>query len=74
MKNQHIEHFLEDSSYRDSKLQEVFNKISNIWQQHQQSSVSIKRKLSSEVIETVLPERNRVPIIEGEWHTYILFY
>lgn len=63
MKNQHIEHFLEDSSYRDSKLQEVFNKISNIWQQ--QNSVSIRRKLSSEVIETVLPERNHIPITEG---------
>lgn len=59
MKNQHIEHFLEDSSYRDSKLQEVFNKISNIWQQ--QNPVSIKQKLSSEVIESVLPERNPIP-------------
>lgn len=71
MKNQHIEHFLEDSSYRDSKLQEVFNKISNIWQ-HQQNSVSIKRKLSSEVIETVLPEQNRIPIAEGEYLRTVL--
>ncbi|KAL0274537.1 UNVERIFIED_CONTAM: hypothetical protein PYX00_002639 [Menopon gallinae] len=63
MKNQHIEHFLEDSSYRDSKLQEVFNKISNIWQQ--QNPVTIKRKLSSEVIESVLPERNPIPVVEG---------
>lgn len=66
MKNQHIEHFLEDSSYRDSKLQEVFNKISNIWQQ--QNSVLSKRKLSSEVIETVLPDRNHIPITEGGYH------
>ena len=72
MKNQqqhqqhNIENFFQESSYRDSKLQEVFNKISNIWQHQTNPSVSIKEKLSSEVIETVLPERSRIPIIQGK--------
>lgn len=54
-----IEHFLEDSSHRDTRLHGVFNKISDIWQH--QNSVS-RQKMSSEVIESILPERFNVPV------------
>ncbi|PSN58152.1 hypothetical protein C0J52_01043 [Blattella germanica] len=54
-----FEHFLEDSSHRDTKLRGVFNKISDIW--HHQNSVS-RPKMSTEVIESILPERFNVPI------------
>ncbi|GFG29691.1 hypothetical protein Cfor_03741, partial [Coptotermes formosanus] len=60
MKGDHIEHFLEDSSRRDTtRLNGVFNKISDILQH--QNSVS-KQKMSSEVIESILPERFNIPI------------
>jgi len=60
MKRDHIEHFMEDSSRRDTtRLNGVFNKISDIWQH--QNSVS-RQKMSSEVIESILPERFNIPI------------
>lgn len=63
MQGDRIEHFLEDSPHHhDSKLHGVFNKISDIWQQ--QHSVSHKQKMSAEVIETILPERN-IPISDS---------
>ncbi|KAJ9591960.1 hypothetical protein L9F63_001472 [Diploptera punctata] len=54
-----FEQFLEDPSHRDTKLRGVFNKISDIWQH--QNSVS-RPKMSTEVIESILPERFNVPI------------
>lgn len=60
MNRDHMENFLEDSSRRDtSRLNGVFNKISDIWQH--QNSVS-RQKMSSEVIESILPERFNIPI------------
>lgn len=60
MKRDHIEHFMEDSSRRDTtRLNGVFNKISDILQH--QNSVS-RQKMSSEVIESILPERFNIPI------------
>lgn len=64
MQGDRFEHFLEDSPHRDSKLHGVFNKISDIWQQ--QHSVSHKQKMSAEVIETILPERN-IPISNSKY-------
>jgi hypothetical protein len=65
MKGDHVEHFLEDSSRRDTRLRGVFNKISDIWQH--QNSVS-RQKMSSEVIESVLPERFNVPIASRKYY------
>lgn len=64
MKGEHIEHFLEDSPHRDIKLNEVFNKITDILQQ---TSVSpVKQKMSCDVIETILPDKSNIPIIQGK--------
>lgn len=66
MKRDHIEHFMEDSSRRDTtKLNGVFNKISDIWQH--QNSVS-RQKMSSEVIESILPERFNIPIAGRKYY------
>ncbi|KAJ8893897.1 hypothetical protein PR048_006498 [Dryococelus australis] len=59
-----IEHFLEDTPHHDSRLHGVFNKISDILQ-HQNSPT--KQKMSSEVIESIQPERFNVPINELGW-------
>ncbi|XP_034230325.1 protein charybde-like [Thrips palmi] len=67
MQGDRFEHFLEDSPHHnDSKLHGVFNKISDIWQQ--QHTVSHKQKMSAEVIETILPERN-IPISNSGYQT-----
>ena len=69
MKGDHIEHFLEDSSRRDAtRLNGVFNKISDIWQH--QNTVS-RPKMSSEVIESILPDRFNVPIAGRKYLTFI---
>lgn len=66
MQGDRFEHFLEDSPHHpDSKLHGVFNKISDIWRQ--QHTVSHKQKMSAEVIETILPERN-IPISDSGYH------
>ncbi|KAG8295661.1 negative regulation of signal transduction [Homalodisca vitripennis] len=52
-----IEHFLEDSPHRDIKLNEVFNKITDIIQQ-QAVVTPDKQKMSCEVIETILPDKS----------------
>ena len=59
-----FEQFLEDPSHRDTKLRGVFNKISDIWQH--QNSVS-RPKMSTEVIESILPERFNVPIVSCKY-------
>lgn len=59
-----IEHFLEDSPHRDIKLNEVFNKITDILQQQTVVTPS-KQKMSCDVIETILPERSIEPIDQG---------
>lgn len=59
-----IEHFLEDSPHRDIKLNEVFNKITDILQQ-QTVVAPTKQKMSCDVIETILPERSNEPIDQG---------
>lgn len=59
-----IEHFLEDSPHRDIKLNEVFNKITDILQQ-QTVVTPTKQKMSCDVIETILPDRSNVPIEQG---------
>ncbi|XP_068082851.1 protein charybde-like [Anabrus simplex] len=59
MKKSQMEHFLEDSPNHESRFHEVFSKISDIW--HKQNSVS-SQKMSSEVIESILPERFSLPI------------
>ncbi|XP_046990405.1 protein charybde-like [Schistocerca americana] len=56
--NGNMERVLEDTQNRPSKLQEVFSKISDIWHQSSRS----KEVFSSEVIESVLPERFNIPI------------
>ena len=73
MKGDHIEHFLEDSSRRDTtRLNGVFNKISDILQH--QNSVS-RQKMSSEVIESILPERFNIPIAGRKYqHLYIVAF
>lgn len=63
MKSQNVEQFLEEAGVRDGKLQEVFSKMSGIWQQH----TGIRRKLSSDVIETVLPDQKHIPINTGKF-------
>lgn len=60
-----IEHFLEDSPHRDIKLNEVFNKISDILQQQTVVAPS-KQKMSCDVIETILPEKSNIPINQGK--------
>jgi len=60
MKNQNVEQFLEEAKVRDGKLHEVFTKMSGIWQQN----TAVRRKLSSDVIETVIPEH--IPITPGK--------
>ncbi|XP_022191088.1 protein charybde isoform X1 [Nilaparvata lugens] len=61
MTSEHLEHFLEDSPHRDVKLNEVFNKLSDILQQQ----TPIKQKMSCDVIDSILPDRNTVPISSG---------
>ncbi|XP_063243486.1 protein charybde-like isoform X1 [Bacillus rossius redtenbacheri] len=61
MRGGQVEHFLEDTPHHDSRLHGVFNKISDILQ-HQNSPT--KQKMSSEVIESIQPERFNVPINE----------
>ncbi|KDR16565.1 protein charybde-like isoform X1 [Zootermopsis nevadensis] len=62
-----IEHFLEDSSHRDTRLHGVFNKISDIWQH--QNCVS-RQKMTSDVIESILPERFNVPVAVRGYRDY----
>nr|CAD7578097.1 unnamed protein product [Timema californicum] len=59
MKGQ-LEHFLENPSQHNSKLQGVFNKISDIWQ-HQNP---IPKQMSPEVKGPILPERLNLPSVE----------
>jgi len=59
-----IEHFLEDSPHRDIKLNEVFNKITDILQQQTVVTPS-KQKMSCDVIETILPDRTTIPVNQG---------
>lgn len=69
MKSQNVEQFLEEAGVRDGKMQEVFSKMSGIWQQH----TGIRRKLSSsDVIESVLPEQKHVPISIGKTLFFVL--
>lgn len=65
MKGEHIEHYLEDSPHRDVKLNEVFNKLTDILQQ-QTSVTPAKQKMSCDVIENILPDRSSVPISGGK--------
>lgn len=59
------EHYLEEPTHRDIKLNEVFNKITDIL--HQQSSVTpTKQKMTCDVIESILPDRSTIPIIQGK--------
>jgi hypothetical protein len=66
-----IQHILEDSSNRDTRLNGVFNKISDIWQH--QNSVS-RQKMSSEVIESILPERFNVPVAVSKYFWYMVYF
>lgn len=64
MKGEHLEHYLEDSPHRDVKLNEVFNKITDILQQT--SVTPVKQRISCDVIENMLSDRNNIPISEGK--------
>lgn len=71
MKGEHIEHYLEDSPHRDVKLNEVFNKLSDILQQ-QNSVTPVKQKMTCDVIETILPDRNTVPVTGGKTNFFLV--
>lgn len=59
-----MEHFLEEeSSRRDTKLHTVLTKFSDIL--NNQGSIP-RQKMSAEVIESVLPEKENLPIPVGK--------
>lgn len=73
MKSQNVEQFLEEAGVRDGKMQEVFTKMSGIWQQHSGMGRKLSSDIitsaivtSSDVIESVLPEQKHVPINLGK--------
>ncbi|KAF4518922.1 hypothetical protein B566_EDAN006760 [Ephemera danica] len=59
-----IEHFLEESPHHESKLHGVFNKLTDIWQQQQGSTAVTPQKTSTDVIESILPDRKNLPLVE----------
>uniref|UniRef100_A0A8D8M0P2 Uncharacterized protein n=1 Tax=Cacopsylla melanoneura TaxID=428564 RepID=A0A8D8M0P2_9HEMI len=68
------EAILDDSPHRDIRLNDVFNKITDIWQHQNSVTTGSKPTMTCDVIESVRSDLN-APISHGEYQStyYISF-